>query len=237
MSSPNAFIIIFQGRCGSTYLVEALDSHPEIRCEFETLSALKKQNYKSEHQLAWARNFLTPDADCEVVRGFKTKIRDVIDPDGFADLIRDLDCKIIHLRRKNLVKLTVSSYNSVRLKKRTGDWNAYDESERLSRATFDPDLFESWLHNSAQRAAEEKTWVKELAQPTLTLYYEDFLIDRESYFDRIFRFLGVRSIPVGGKAKKATSDDLRNALSNFDELVARYEGTEYEPMFYEVLVQ
>jgi hypothetical protein len=48
--------------------------------------------------------------------------------------------------------------------------------------------------------------------------------------------LGVRSEPVQGAFIKNTSDDLREAVSNIDQLRFYYIGTPYEQMFDEVLV-
>jgi hypothetical protein len=41
---------------------------------------------------------------------------------------------------------------------------------------------------------------------------------------------------VTGQTLKITSDDLRAAIVNFDQLRANYVGTQYEPMFDEVLL-
>jgi hypothetical protein len=75
-----------------------------------------------------------------------------------------------------------------------------------------------------------------LGRPTLQLYYEDMLRDETAFMGRVFDFLNVTPRAVKGKTLKNTSDDLREAVPNFDVLRARYIGTRYEAMFDEVMV-
>jgi hypothetical protein len=46
----------------------------------------------------------------------------------------------------------------------------------------------------------------------------------------------VAQLPLQAKTLKNTRDDLREAVSNLDELQAHYAGTIYADMFTEVLV-
>ena len=65
MASPanglQRFTIFFQGRSGSTYLVEALDSHPRIRCEMERLVGLRKAG--ADGQLKWIEQFFAGEEE------------------------------------------------------------------------------------------------------------------------------------------------------------------------------
>ena len=230
------FVIIFQGRCGSTYLVEALDAHPEIECTGENFAALKKQKHDAHDQLEWAKCYLTTAESPQTLeKGFKTKLRDVLDLPGFKELIQSLSTRIIHLRRRNVVKLTISSFNSVRLKHKTGDWNLYKSTDRLPETVIDLETFASWLGSVEERAVRELSFVERLELPTLTAFYEDFLVNSTKYFEAIFSFLDLPFYDVKGRAIKSTSDDLRLAISNFEELKSNYKGTRYEWMFDEVI--
>ena len=51
----------------------------------------------------------------------------------------------------------------------------------------------------------------------------------------MFAFLDVPERAVQSKTLKHTSDDLRQVITNFDDLRARYTGTRYASMFDEVL--
>ena len=65
--------------------------------------------------------------------------------------------------------------------------------------------------------------------------YEELLPNPQRTFDALSTFLGLRPEPLHGRTEKATSDDLRLALANFDELRAQYAGTPYADMFDEVV--
>lgn len=231
------FVVIFYGRCGSTYLMESLDTHPDIHIRMEYLCTLKERKKGAKEQLQWVSEFLSPPFDhpCAAI-GFKTKLRDVLDPEGFARVLQDWSVSIVHLRRRNSVKSTVSLFNSVRLKESTGDWNLYDKQQRLAATKLDVAQFDAWLRRLEQRVGEEADYVDNLQLPTLTLYYEDLLMDEAATFGQIFSFLGLTSRPMQGRTIKATSDDLRDAVANFDELRSHYQGTRYEAMFDEVLM-
>jgi hypothetical protein len=88
--------------------------------------------------------------------GFKIKLADVFGRTGFADVLKDHADSIVHLQRRNFVKMTVS-------------------------------------------------------------------------------FLGLESRATKGRAIKATSDNLCNAVEYFEALKSRYVGTRFEPMFEETI--
>jgi len=159
----------------------------------------------------------------------------VLDRTGFSDILKEHSASIIHLKRGNLVKMTVSFFNSVRLADSTGDWNLYDESCRLPPITIEPKQFDAWLRNVEKAAQEEVRFVRSLKLPTLSLCYEELLVNEQKTFERIFSFLGLESWVTKGRAIKATRDDLRDAVENFEAIKSRYVGTRYEVMFDEVI--
>ena len=73
--------------------------------------------------------------------------------------------------------------------------------------------------------------VGKLDRPLLHLDYEDLLADPTAVFHQLLAYLGLPPAPIQGTTLKNTSDDLREVVTNFDELRARYAGTRYEPMF------
>lgn len=231
--SPVRFVILFMGRSGSTYLVDALASHPEICAQWEGLLGRKSANAQRQR----ARKFFTqpPDGGCSAV-GFKTKLSDVKDREGFAKLLGEMGACIILLQRRNIVKHVVSWVNSERIHDATGYWNLWNEENRLPPTTIDVAKFDRRLEQVEKGKRGLETYAKSMELPTLWLYYEDLLVDRRATLELVFSFLGVRFEPVQGGSIKNTSDDLREAVSNFDDLRSHYLGTPYEQMFDEVLV-
>jgi LPS sulfotransferase NodH len=229
-----SFVLLFQGRTGSTYLTEALASHPEIKMLGEDFAGRKKA---PSIQLQAMREFLTPPLlGSYRAIGFKIKLQDVGDPEGFAELLKEKRVYIIHLGRRNRVKHAVSWINALPLYNLTGDWNLYKDGHRPGALIIDPAEFRTALEQVEERHRVLRGYVMSLELPTLSLHYEDLLIDKRNTIDLVFSFLSVPSQPGEGKAIKNTSDDLRQAIKNFDELRSLYTGTPYETMFDEVIL-
>jgi hypothetical protein len=70
----------------------------------------------------------------------------------------------------------------------------------------------------------------------LRLSYEDLLEDPTDFVRRALAFLDAGIQPTVGATLKNTADDLRHAITNFDQLRARYVGTKYEQMFDEAVL-
>lgn len=225
------FVILFQGRAGSTYLTEALASHPDIHAWFEELSV----EDTAAGQLESARAMLTapPDTPCRAF-GFKAKVVDVFDPDGFAEVLREVRARVIALHRRNVVKWTVSWFTSDRLNETTGDWNLYREHDRLPPFEVDLDLFRERLAYVETAARSLRDFVAELELPTLSLHYEDLLADRAEFLRLAQTFLGVEPRPLAGRSIKNTPEDLGAIVLNIAEVRAQYTGTRFEAMFDDV---
>jgi hypothetical protein len=227
---------MFTGRTGSSYLISMLVTHPQIAAVGEHL--VDFQGEGAEAQIHWAKEFLTPPIiGRHRAIGFKTKLIDILDPDGFAHLLRQLECNIVHMNRQNRIKAVVSRINSLRLYEATDQWNLFSEEDRLqSRMTIDPEQFESFLQHKEKIDRELEIYVDHMKLPTLKIYYEDLISDKEGTLENLFSFLGVSSHPVRSATFKNTKDNLREVIANFDEIRFRYLGTPYEPMFDEILL-
>jgi hypothetical protein len=241
------FVVLFQGRTGSTYLMEALDAHPAIRAGYEDITSSRWEKKGGEAQVARARRLLLADADEWAARpfdpkhparavGFKVKLRDVVALEAFGAMLHDVRARVIHLQRRNVVKLTVSNFNSQRIHEATGDWNLYERGAISESFHIPFELFDSALERVEARRRDLIEYVAALELPSLTLFYEDIVEHHDETVALAFAFLGVEAATVQGAAVKATRDDLRTVLENFDDLRARYVGTRYASMFDESLV-
>jgi len=231
----NKYVLFLVARVGSTYLTSLLNSHPNILALGEELRDLKEEG--AETQLEWTKNFFNPSiVGRNAAIGFNVKLVHTMDPEAFAQLLHDNQCKIIHLYRRNRVKAVVSRLNGERLYKKTGKWGLFDESNRPSSFVVDPAKFEEYLNHREKMDRQLAEYVNQLDLPTLDLVYEDLLRDEKAFLDGIYSFLEVPPRVVEGSTLKITSDDLRQVIENFDEIRANYVGTEYEVMFDEVLI-
>jgi len=232
------FVILFIERDGSTFLISLLMSHPDIHAVYERFAVMNQKGDDAEAQLAWARNFFTPPLFSRVAAaGFKTKLVDIQDPDGFRLLLREKKCHIIHMYRRNHVKAVVSRINARRLHEEVGTWNLYNEKDRMPPMLIDLHEFDAYLHERQRAVVDLQSFVDKLQLPTLRVCYEDLLTIRDNVLQEIFDFLQVCPKPLVSKSIKHTSDNLRDVILNYDELKADYVGTAYEDMFEEVIVQ
>lgn len=232
------FVILFVERAGSTYLTTALQSHPEIIARTEKLDAMRQEGKGAAEQLQWTREFLTPPLiGRHRAIGFKTKLVDILDPQGFAGVLRQRRCRVIRLQRRNAVKAVVSTLNARRQWKVSGNWNLLNEATRLPPFSVDLDEFERLLQEREQLDRDLERYVRDLHLPTLTLFYEDLLRDPQAFVGETLQFLTGRQRALPGATLKNTKDDLREAVLNFDQLRTRYAGTQYESMFDEILAR
>jgi len=230
----NNFVLFLVARVGSTYLTSLMRSHPQILALSEELRDLEEQG--AEVQLSWSEKFLTPPlVGKHKARGFNVQLVHLCDPDRFARLLQEKDCKVIHMQRRNRVKAVISRINGKRLYNKTGMWGLFDESNRLPPLQVDLAQFEEFLKHREKMDFEMEAYVKNLGRPLLPLYYEDLLEDQDAFLDGLYEFLEVDPFRVEGETLKITSDNLREVVLNFDELRACYVGTQYEHMFDEVI--
>jgi LPS sulfotransferase NodH len=262
---PVKFVILFQGRTGSTFLVDALRRHPEVDADGEILQNEAQElrgwkTHENPYRRAWRTGKLayrgTP-VESQLRRteqrwrdarpgamavGFKTKIRDLLDIESFKDLLEREGARVIMMERDNLVKQAVSRVRSMDLWRNTkassghGDWNLMSEKDRLGESEIPFAEFDRMLQLVTYDKAVLQASVDYLDVPKIRMEYADLLRDRDAWLGRVFDFLGVRHVDLESGVLKNTSDDLSESVSNFAELRARYVGTPYEEMFDEKVV-
>lgn len=225
------FVVLFQGRSGSTLLIEYLNSHPEILAIDEAIVGFEGEARRQE-QLDWVREYLTVDSDPpKPCKGFKTKLEDILDPDGFSELLSSLDARLLFLHRRNRIKLVTSLINGRRLFEQTGRWNRYGRGGQAEAVEIPVALFHKGLSSLEEEAASLRSYVEGLALPTLELTYEGLSFRAAETLSDVCRFLGVEPCSLSTKTRKNTPNDLRAALRNFDELKKSFRGSRYAMMF------
>jgi LPS sulfotransferase NodH len=262
MSTKTNFIILFQGRAGSTFLVDSLRNHPDIYCKSEILLKytrslrpgekihLPKRIYRqllatyrgsvSERQSIAVERFYDRSASRHyVAAGFKTKVSDIASPEAMKQILESKNVKVIAMVRKNVIKQAVSRIRARILYEKTKgrnpqtSWNLYDEKDRLGPQTIQIAELDKVLKIVIFHNKVMSAFIDLLELPVLHLEYSELLADREASFLRVFEFLGARPLPLKCEVLKNTDDNLRNAILNFDELKKHYANTEFEPMFEE----
>lgn len=221
-----AFVVLFEGRTGSTHLQRLLASHPDVRMQGEILIAPQDPFDQDEV----ARRAFKPDGKYRAV-GFKTKVRDLLDPTAFADTLYEFDVRVIHMERRNLVKLALSSINGARLNEAHGRFYQTPKDEPLEPIHVEPERLVRAIRQREGFQAAIRPYVDGLKLRKLHVDYEDLLADQGKVTDQVLGFLDLDVFPLTSAVQKTTPDNLRSAVLNYDELRAHFAGTEYEAMF------
>lgn len=254
------FVILFQGRTGSTMLIDALKRHPSVDAHGEILQN-RAQEIKGwgtptnpikrawrfgrdgfhgtpvEGQVERARECWEQAPSGAQAVGFKTKVRDLLDIEPLKDEIERTGVKVIMMTRANLVKQAVSRVRAMALYEQNqssgtgGQWNLTDERNRPAASEIPIVEFERMLQLVEYDERVLLATCDYISAPRLDMEYADLLEDRAAWFERIYDFLGVESLELESSFVKNTSDDLRESIANFDQLRSRYEGTRFEEMF------
>jgi hypothetical protein len=242
------FLILFQGRAGSSYLIDALGRLPDVVAEGEmlvdpdptggTFAGRLRRLLRPEaaieparFQLETTRRFFTAAWPGSDAVGFKTKARDVFDLEGFGAILDEHAVRVIVLERQNLVKQAVSHLNARRLHEVRGEWNLTGGQPTLGPFEIDPEQFDGMLAQVTFEQHMLDAFARYIRTPVLRLEYDDLLRDRAAWFGAACGFLGRPAVEPESGVRKNTRDDLREVLLNFDVLRARYARTRFAAMF------
>lgn len=221
------FVILFPGRTGSSHLVSCLGSHPAVVAEGERLV-----RQDAAWQQRWIREFYGPRAaPVPASVGFKTKLKDVWDLDAFGRLLAGLEVRVIELARRDIARLAVSTLNARRLHEQHGRWNRTEDTPPLGPLAVTGAELEESMRLCEESQEELRRFVRALGRPTLSLDYEELRTDTPATLSRVLRFLDVPDAPMASSVAKATEDDLRVALADYDAHRRHFAGTRWAASF------
>lgn len=278
---PARFIVLAGARTGSNMLVQALDSSPHMRCFGEVFNAAldhisygvdgydnfnaRDRSLRDRDAVAFLRKrvFKRPPAGVRAV-GFKLLYAQDA---GFADLLDHLTAdeglRVLHLRRRNLLRTLVSW----KIANGTGLWvqngaSPLDDAFSLTnarRAARHPLRAAAALRRrlrlraSSTNERPQATLSRDecmtlfgyvqrqearydmlfAGHPKRTLYYEDIVAAPEQELGVVQEFLAVTPQPLTVTARRQNPEPLRDLLANYDELRAAFRATPYAPFFEE----
>lgn len=248
-------IILTTQRTGSTFLVTSLDSHPDICCRSELLAGaslfhipdfLYRSRYGTKayrffrsgawHPTRMMRRYLDEarigpfDLGMRPVMAFKVMYNQIRPPWVLNFLLRRPELRILHLQRKNLLKVYVS--NRLLKVKRDDRWqpHAIDPVTPVSlsfssaaallymrRAVAEYDKHERIFRNHARLALSYEAMIDGQALRT------DVARD-------ICRFLDIRNLPMHSNLIKINPERLQDMVTNYDEFASAIRKTEFAAM-------
>lgn len=267
VSEHTRFIIFGGARTGSNLLVSALNSSPEIICFRELFRFM-------DDSIDFGVNGYDDDdaADLELrnrdfsaflgqrifveTRGVNAVGFKVHDSHfyGFAGLkewlVQQRDIRILHLRRRNLLRMLVST----EIAKATGEWidpvppgllqsirhparsmtrllrrKPGERKPRRGPLSLSPQEYRDFFLKTEIISKQYDELFSE--HHVRTIYYEDLIADLRGTLDSVQEFLGAspRQLKVG--TKRQNLEPLETLLSNYAELRSEFMGTPCEPFF------
>jgi hypothetical protein len=233
-------ILLTTQRTGSTFLIECLNSHPDIEATGELLigapSKVQPLTKGRWRPLAKFWRFVRAGAwmprrhmdrffnDGQArVRLFKAMYNHVSNPITLGYLRERTDIRILHLRRRNLLKMHVS-------RKLMGSGKRVQSFTPLEGARVHIDPAEALAEMRSVRRKYEHYEEVFSAHPRLQLVYEDLISQQTidpKVSDSICGFLEVRRAVMKSRLVKMNPDPLASIVTNYGELANEVSRTEF----------
>jgi LPS sulfotransferase NodH len=139
------------------------------------------------------------------------------------DRIRDGGTRIIHLRRRNLLRRYLSHETLMAVSR--ARWTGLPTSQ-LPRLRLAPARLIESFEEVAASAAEIDSHFRE--SPRLVVFYEELTANLAAQSARILGFLEVRRLRLTGTAPRHPRRPLRETIENYDEVERALAGTPWE---------
>ena len=223
------FIIFAQGRSGSSFLTDLLNSHPDIRCDGEILNV--KWSGKKLFPTFYVKSVAKTSK--EKVYGFHVKFYQLYDlhnrphqnvnPKKFLINLHKSDWKIIYLKRNNVFRQTISNF----VAESSGIYHLRNEDElNLPKIQIDVDRILERMAGRIKCLSYEKEILKTI--PHLEIIYEiDLLKNPEKGIDKVLKYLEVRPYPVKSTLHRTSKDKLQDYIINYNEISEHISKTKY----------
>jgi LPS sulfotransferase NodH len=240
------FVIVGIARTGSTLLLSLLNGHSRIQAFGELFrrpdaigwDVHPYQDHQGERILGLYRSDPCRFIETKVwgrwprgqgAVGFKIfyyHAREAPFSAVWDHLARDDEIRVIHIKRRNIL----AQYLSLQVAHRTNVWSS---TERAAGAPepirLDPE--ECRKHFAWVRGLEDEADAFFAGHRMLQVSYEGLLADRTGEMGRVHRFLGVPEEDVEARTRRQRTVPLREAIANYDELSAVFDGTQWADFF------
>lgn len=224
------FIVLSRSRTGSNMFISFLNSHPNIHSEGEIFSNLSGRNYKDVLAKAFAKQPFYVKA-----KGFKIFYYHPLDDkySGVWNALASLnDLYIIHLKRRNILQTMISR----KIADIQGIW-AIKSTDRHSSGADRKEIAVAFTVDELRRGFQETRAWEQAGEnmfrnhPLISIDYEDLVYNREPTFRKVTEYLGVRYLQPKTNLKKQNTKNMREMLTNYEELKSAFLGTEWQPFF------
>jgi len=238
------FLILASARTGSTLLTRSLNRHSGIRAYGEILrdrSFFPARFAEFGHSQGLYQSDPASFVETKVYRkyppdvaavGFKIFYRHAPRETAWGQtvwqhLAGQAAIKVIHLKRRNLLKAQLSRQKAAGTK----EWIKYSAERQHNAVTLTYD-------DALARFTQTRQWEAEYAalfasHPLLDVYYEDLAADYEQQMSRLQAFLGVTSQAIQPPTQKRPQQLLSEQIANYHELKAMFANSPWSTFFEE----
>ena len=233
-------VMVMSGRSGSSYLMKLMNQDDRIYVIGEPLVRRSVEFEKSFLEEFYSGKISDkPKTEGREVLGLKTKFRDIGDRNNFILQLKEKEPIIIVNRRRNYVKQAISRERMDILAKNTAekygkpDYSPRRREDIVGKLHHDVESLNKWIKEFERRDLELEEFTNSMGNSVATIFYEDFLSCPEFAISKLSSLLGfdlqVRNTTF---TFKNTPVNLREAVSNYDELEKSLESTKYHEMLY-----
>ena len=215
------FVVITRSRTGSNFLLTLLNSHKDIRVHGEMFSRLGNKNTDYIYKKIY------PNKSLKKFVGFKIFYYHQLDSNDrsiWNILQENPSIKIIHLQRKNLLRVHTSRL----IAEKTDIWSTKSEREiGVNEKKVSVDVLK--VIEDFETTSEHIKKTKDLFKnhEVLDVYYENLVNNQEEETVKILRFLGAQQMNLKSQLKKQNPEKLKNLISNYEEVRGKVKDTEY----------
>lgn len=221
-------ILLGRSRVGSNLVLRTLEGHPEVTVHGEVLAPNKRpEGDLSGH----VRRLLEAKSKASVLafKVFYYHVDTSNDLPVWESLISRSDVRVVHLKRRNILRTHVSRARAAA----TNQWAAQAGAAPVAAPRLWLD-YEDCLADFKRTRNYERRFDEMLAchgTPTLQLEYESVVADFSPTMKRLQRFAGVADLNLPPALEKQAQLPLTDEIANYEDLKTAFVGTEWESFF------
>ncbi|MGB3295689.1 MAG: hypothetical protein WBB01_22120 [Phormidesmis sp.] len=224
---------------------KVLNSHQEIICKNEILNHLreetleKKVDYLNQY---FSGNTLRDENALEdkTIGGMINPFKYQLSPYSLRGIVynhsqskmgswitknvirKEPEIRVILLLRKNILKQAISTY----IVKQEGTYHStrtkFQNKDLLQSQEFDLEKLSEEVSFLQQLSKRSTKFTRDTTNEYLPILYEDIYQNPEETYKKVFDYIGVSNVQKDfdftGGYKKVLSDDIKDIISNFDDI-------------------
>lgn len=208
------FLILTRARTGSNLLISYLNNHPNIRAYGEVFGNIGNKNIQDLIDIVYSKkSHITKSVGFKI---FYYHPNDSKSQDIWDYLLSDIRIKVIHLKRKNLLRSLVSELIAYKT-------NIWKEIHVGNSIKSDQKKIYVDVNSLINQINQNLEWIESFEKKfkehdSMNINYEDLVKNPDSTLNSIFSFLQVKKIKVQSFLQKQNPEKLEDLIINYSEL-------------------